>query len=590
MKNSLKIFSFVLLILLSIGGSFNAFADAKEETRNVTLTIKDNLISLHTNNASFKDVLRELAKKTGIKVEIFEGVDDKNISLNINSLPIRAVSIILKKMSLENYAVVYDKKSSLQTIYVLPKGKNIAEITKGKTVIRSANFESGRPITHIKNREVVSDVRGKNKPQLKYVKDEALLKFHLGVSKKEIEGILKKHNLKEVTDGPLSKIRYIKVRVTDDRDVKDVIKEIRKEHKLKVPELNYVSNILTVTDPFYKDQWYIPDTTFDKAWEATSSTNIVNVAVIDTGVNSKHPDLKGKILEGYDFVNNDKNASDDHGHGTFISGIISAAANDIGIKGLYDYARIIPVKVIDENGFGTYEDVAKGIIYAADAGATVINLSVGGNGYSSMLQDAVDYALEKGCIVVAAGGNDGVEQEIYPAAYPNVIGVSALGYNGQVWDSSNSGRHIDISAPGAYIISTGLNGDYVYASGTSASAAMVSALTAMLDSEKVDLSSSYIGRLISQTAKDIGERGKDKIYGSGEIDALEALKKKVKPFHDIAVKGVSIEPTIFEKGKSTNIIANIENTGTHKSEKFDVVFYEIIGEEKKKLGRKKDLL
>ena len=131
-----------------------------------------------------------------------------------------------------------------------------------------------------------------------------------------------------------------------------------------------------------------------------------------------------------------------------------------------------------------------------------------------MLQDAVDYALEKGCIVVAAGGNDGIEQEIYPAAYPDVIGVSALGYNGKIWPDSNSGKHIDVSAPGMNIISTGIGESYVYASGTSASAPMVSALAAMLISEKPDLSSSFTRRLIIQGTKDLGDKGYCLLYTS----------------------------------------------------------------------------
>ena len=282
----------------------------------------------------------------------------------------------------------------------------------------------------VKGREIVSITKGTNKIPIRYVKDEVLLKFHLGVSTKEIQEILKKHNLIEVGDDILSKIGYIKARIPDGRDPITVVKEMRKEYKIKIPEPNYVSNTLTVSDPFFSDQWYIPDTNFDKAWEKAKSKNIIKVGVVDTGVDGNHPDLKGKILDGYNFVEGNPDASDDHGHGTFVAGIIAAKSNNIGIKGLYDYAQVIPVKAMDENGFGTYEDAAKGIIYASDKGARVINLSIGGYAYSSMLQDAVDYALERGCIVVAAGGNDGIEQAIYPAAYPDVIGVSGLGYDG----------------------------------------------------------------------------------------------------------------------------------------------------------------
>jgi hypothetical protein len=207
-----------------------------------------------------------------------------------------------------------------------------------------------------------------------------------------------------------------------------------------------------------------------------------------------------------------------------------------------------------------------------------------------MLQDAVDYALSKGCIVIAAGGNDGIEQAIYPAAYPDVIGVSALGYNGQIWGGSNSGMHIDVSAPGVDILSTGLNNDYVYATGTSASTPMVSALASMLVSENPDLSSSFVERLMMQSVKDLGDKGRDNVYGSGEIDALAAVEQKVEPFHDVAVRNVSIEPLVFEKDKPTFIVADIENIGTYKEEETEIVLYEIIGEKKTEIGRKKSVV
>ena len=585
-KGKSKIIFSILAILLLLFSFNNAFAETEVKKSTFTLEVKDNLINLEATQASFKEILKELEKKAGIKINISEGVADQKVAVDIKSLPVYALSTLLEKMSLRNFAVFYDK---VLTAFILPEGKDISEFLKGKSVIRPAAFPNWKDVSRVKGREIVSTIRGKNKVPILYVKDEVLLKFHLGVTKEEIEDILKKHNLDLIAGGKLSKIGYVKVRIPDGRDVMTVIKEIRKEYKLKVPEPNYISNVLTVSDPLYNDQWYVSDINFDKAWEEADSKSPIKVAVIDSGIDTKHPDLKGKILNGYDFLNDDADPSDDHGHGTFVAGIIAATSNDIGIKGLYDYTQIIPIKVIDENGVGTYEDTARGIIYAVDNGAKVINLSIGGYAYSFMLQDAVDYALEKGCIVVAAAGNDGIEQPIYPAAYPDVIGVSALGYNGQIWSSSNTGRHIDVSAPGVNILSTGSSSDYVYATGTSASTPMVSSLAAMLVSEKTELSSSVIERLIMQSAKDLGDEGRDKVYGSGEIDALASLEQEVEPFHDVAVRSVSVEPMVFEKGKPTYIVANIENTGTYKSEEFDVVLYEIIGEGKKEIGKKKAL-
>lgn len=380
MKKYINAF-FILTIFCSVV-SYDSFAEAKAENDKFTLEVKDKLIDLHAENADFKEILKELEGKTGIEVKIFEGVKDKQVSLNVKSLPVHAVWTILEKMSLKNFAVVYDDQLASVAIYVLPEGKDISKVTKGKSIIRHATFATGKTIDTIKDKQIVSITKGKNKIPIRYVKDEVLLKFHLGVSKQEIQEILKKHNLVEVADGTLSKIGYIKARIPDGRNVISVIKEIRKEYKLKIPEPNYISNVLTVSDPLFNDQWYIPDINFDEAWEKAKSKDPIKVAVIDSGVDAAHPDLKGKILNGCDFVNNDTDASDDHGHGTFVAGIIAATANNIGIKGLYDHAQIIPIKVIDENGLGTYEDVAGGIIYAAEKGAKVLNLSIGGYAYS----------------------------------------------------------------------------------------------------------------------------------------------------------------------------------------------------------------
>lgn len=160
----------------------------------------------------------------------------------------------------------------------------------------------------------------------------------------------------------------MKVTISDGRSVKEVSQAIAEEYKLKVPEPNYIQSVLTVNDPLYENQWYVQETKFDLAWDKLKGRDTVKVAVIDTGVQADHPDLQGKILKGYDFVSGKEDVVDDNGHGTFVAGIIAGNTNDIGIKGLYDYARIIPIKVIDANGVGTYEDAAKGIIFAADSG------------------------------------------------------------------------------------------------------------------------------------------------------------------------------------------------------------------------------
>ncbi len=211
-----RIFSILAILLLVF--SFNdSFADTEVKESPFTLEVSDNLISLKAEKASFKEILKELEKKSGIKIKVFEDVDDKKVSLKIDSLPTFAVSTILESMKIDNFAVLYDKKAGNYEVYILPSSKDLAEFIKGKPVIKSGNFAKGN-VNRIKGRQIASITKGKNKPPIRYVKDEVLLKFHHGVTKEEIEDILEKYNLDLIAGEKLSKIGYVKVRIPDGRD------------------------------------------------------------------------------------------------------------------------------------------------------------------------------------------------------------------------------------------------------------------------------------------------------------------------------------------------------------------------------------
>lgn len=236
-----------------------------------------------------------------------------------------------------------------------------------------------------------------------------------------------------------------------------------------------------VNDPRYPEQWALPAIGAPQAWgEMPADAPNVTVAVIDSGICASHPDLEGRILEGWDFVQNDSTPQDDFGHGCSVSGIIAANTNNgVGIAGVAPNAQIMPLRVLDSVGAGSYSNVASAIVYAADHDAQVINLSLGGASSSTTLENAVNYAIFKSVIVVAAAGNNGTEGALYPAAYPDVIVVGSVDSNLQHSSFSNYGSQIDIWAPGRDILTTKRDGSYGLVSGTSFAAPYVAGAEAI---------------------------------------------------------------------------------------------------------------
>lgn len=254
------------------------------------------------------------------------------------------------------------------------------------------------------------------------------------------------------------------------------------------PQPTYVPN-----DTLYSQQWALAKISWNKldptmaSLNATSDTTKTTVAVVDTGVNYNHPDLVGRVDTAHqiDYVNKDNDAMDDEGHGTHVAGIITAATNNNqGVAGVgYNDLQVLPIKVLDNQGYGYYSDIAQGITYAADLGVPVINLSLGGSFPSQTLQDAVNYAWQKGSMIVAAAGNSGNTAPLYPAYYSNAIAVGASDQNDRRASFSTYGFWVDIVAPGVNIISTTGN-TYESWSGTSMATPHVSALAGLIMSQQ----------------------------------------------------------------------------------------------------------
>jgi subtilisin family serine protease len=303
------------------------------------------------------------------------------------------------------------------------------------------------------------------------------------------------------------------------------------------------------------------------AWNITTGSSSIVVAVLDSGLKWDHPDIDSRVwrngdeiaangvdddgngyvddVRGWDFANDDNDPMDDEGHGTNVAGIIGAESNNgRGYAGVDWHARIMPLKNLDDSGYGLYSWWAASIRYAADNGADVINMSEGGSASSPMLRTAIDYAHAAGCIVVAAAGNDNGRGLDYPAAYPNTIAVGATDTddsraNPFFWGGgSNYGSSLDVVAPGNYVygLSHSGNNQYnTYWGGTSQAVPHVSGLATLLLAQDPSRSFNQVRDIIRNTADDrVGPESEDTpgfdiYYGYGRINALRALRASQAP-------------------------------------------------------------
>jgi subtilisin family serine protease len=303
-----------------------------------------------------------------------------------------------------------------------------------------------------------------------------------------------------------------------------VVAALRRSGLFKSVERDYVAKIADdPNDPEFSAQWGVSRIGAPAAWAVSSGAGTV-VAVIDTGVDATHPDLQGQVLAGYDFVNDDADPADDHGHGTRMSGIIAARlGNGEGGVGVAPDARVLPVKVLAADGYGTYSNVANGIVYAVDHGARILNLSLTGPVRSAVLQDAVDYATAHDAVVVAAAGNAGTDAPAYPAAANGAVAIGAINANDVRPSFSNYGAWLSVVAPGVDIVTTSLDGTYASSSGTSPAAAVASGVFALLFAHAPTLARLDAIDRVQRGALDLGSRGWDEFYGWGVVDAYAAL-------------------------------------------------------------------
>jgi serine protease len=373
-------------------------------------------------------------------------------------------------------------------------------------------------------------VRSGDPGKAAYAPNSVVVKFRKTASTSARQKALSKHGSRSTTA-----LTGTYVSVTADSPAPELLKKLKAEPAVELASLNYVRKAAaTPNDELYADgdQNYLKSVRLPEAWNLSKSAGAQTIAVLDTGIDSGHPDLTGRIVGSYNTIHPGWAATDGYGHGTFVSGIAAATTNNtIGVAGAAWTGRLLAVKVLDDEGSGTDANIAAGITWAASHGARIINMSLSGPGDGLVLHDAIKAATAKGILVVAAAGNRGDDMVQYPAAYPEVLAVGAADANGALTDFSSTGDWVDITAPGWDITSTHPRaltppGYLPYAlggAGTSFSTPMVAAVAAMVRNKFTTLTPAQTIARLKATARDAGPRGLDPYYGAGFLDAYNAL-------------------------------------------------------------------
>ncbi len=354
-----------------------------------------------------------------------------------------------------------------------------------------------------------------------FVPGQVLVKFKSDAPLVSVQAVLSAQDVRAV--GKVPALGVQRLTVPEGQELA-IIVALQHHPLVEYAEPNYIIHaVLAPNDPSFPSQWGLAKIRAPQAWDVTTGNSDLTIAIVDSGIDLDHPDLNGKIILGYDYVNEDWIPDDDYGHGTHVAGIAAAWTNNgQGVAGVSWGARLMALKALDAGGDGTYANVASAVTYAADNGAKIINLSLGGDHDSQTLHEAVIYAHNKGCVVVAATGNNG-GPVLYPAKYTEVFAVAATDSNdARAWFSSY-GPEVDVAAPGVSIYSTYLGGGYTSIDGTSMAAPHVAGLAALVWSEYPGYTNDQVEGRIEMTAVDLGTLGWDQYYGHGRIDAHAAL-------------------------------------------------------------------
>jgi len=418
---------------------------------------------------------------------------------------------------------------------------------------------------------------------------------------------------------------YYVLQFKNGTDLSSAMKKLSELDEIEMVEPNYLAHGTTVpTDPLYTQQWALNNTgqavsvngplvgtpgvdiNAEAAWDLQTGSEDVVVCILDTGVDTEHPEFAGRIVPGYDFQFDDDDPNPIPGevngaHGTCCAGIVGASGNNgIGVAGIAWETKIMPVKVLYE-GTGAWEVIASGITWAADNGADILSMSIGGPSYSSTLETSVDYAFGLGCTLLASAGNWNLDLSTtpsYPASFANTICIGALSpcgertsptsCDGETWWGSNYGTALDFMAPGTRNYTTDIAGsdgydpgDYnPYFNGTSSACPHAAGIAALMLAENPSLSNVQIRNKMQMSCVDIYNPGKDNESGWGRIDAYEAVLNATNDQSTIRVLPSSWNVSEGEAFSVDFYIENVSNLASYEITcSYEPDYFDVVGDE-----------
>jgi subtilisin family serine protease len=601
----------ICFFLLAIPG-ISSGERGEEDT--VFLSIKKDLLTIEAKDSDVKKILNEISKISGIDIEVDPKIDAR-ISISFHDIPLRDA---IQKIA-GNQAIVFSRENGeeayhISSVFVTAgsswypsekRGEKTRRIKQKTYDLQTKVLKPGKKHPAKKILAPVAKTDSKKKTDAAVVPGQLVVRFKAQIDQNDIQSLLEK--MGAAVKKQIPAINYFVISLPDGLSISEAQDWLQKKGVVAQSEPNYLIPVHAAPDdPDFFRQWSLNNTGLKggrddadidalEAWNIETGRRDVVIAVIDTGVDYTHEDLRGNIWHnlgeipdngidddgngyiddviGWDFVDSfdgalyedfetpDNDPMDRHGHGTHVAGIIGAVTdNETGVAGVAWHCQIMPVRAgyKDRSGDGVLEsaDAASAIIYAAENKAQVINLSWGDYQKANLIEDAMAYATEKRALIVAAAGNENSDSLVYPAAFANnaVLAVGATDNEDKKASFSNYGNWVDVSAPGVGIYSTYTDNAYIQMSGTSMAAPHVAGIAGLVFSYFPDMSSFAVkNRIMRSIDHQEALEGKNRV--SGRVNAYLALTG------DYSVPHIfSITPGVTPTGERITLLGDAFGT------------------------------